>query len=295
MIERNSNVPDNIVELDSHQNIGDYARRYGDELSQLYEDLNVLYVPYFHLDIDLELFQALQFPAELKKIGTKNRLDENIVKRTGLDYQIDTHHPIVKIASNLKQASYIRNQIASVNAQIKEAVRILFPKYYSLKLTNLTWRFTDTEASDLHLDTFDSGKIVDPALRRHRVKVFINIDTEPRQWATSFVLPEVLKRAAGQLPQPVPADLNHLNHVINQSGAMNDFPTHRVNYPAMSAVFVNAEAVPHQVLFGQRMIAGEFACEIRDMLDPSKCTHASLSRWLREAGLEIDDVQPHES
>ena len=47
--------------------------------------------------------------------------------------------------------------------------------------------------------------------------------------------------------------------------------------------------VAHEVVFGRRMVAGEFICDSADMLDPSRHTHACLARWLGDAGLRIAD------
>ena len=147
----------------------------------------------------------------------------------------------------------------------------------------MTWRLTDTPEGDLHLDSFNEGRPIPEDQRFHRLKFFINIDLQPRQWHTSFALPEVLRRGWAQLPDGLPNDINVVNHAINTSGLLNDFPFHRIEYPEMSAVFGNAEAIVHKVKSGHRMIAGEFFCLSSDMLDPSKYTHAMLPHWLKEA------------
>lgn len=288
MIERHPDVPDNIVELDYHRTMGDYARAYGDELTRLYEDFNILYFPFFPIALDLEFLQTLTFPEPMAKIGTHNGLDKSVIRRDGANFEVASDHVLFLTTNNLKQAAYLNAQIAHVNAQIRTALRILFPHYYSLTESNMTWRLTDTPEGDLHLDSFDEGRPIDEDMRFHRLKFFINIDRQPRQWHTSFSLPDVLKRGREALPNALPADINVVNHAINRSGVMNSFPFHRIDYPEMSAVFGNAEAVVHKVKAGHRMIAGEFFCLPSDMLDPSKFTHERLPGWLEEAGIRVE-------
>ena len=67
---------------------------------------------------------------------------------------------------------------------------------------------------------------------------------------------------------------------------MKEAPGHALAYPTLSAIIVNAVVVSHQVLSGKRVIAGEFFCEQRDMLDPSKQPHMRLPGWLKEYGYQ---------
>lgn len=288
IVERNESVPDNIVELDRHEYIGGYTRQYGNEIASLYEDLNVIYLPHFPLAIDLKLFQALVFPEGMMKIGTRNGIDSGLVKREGTNFNIDDEHVLVRTVGDFKTALYIRSQIASVNAQIREAIRALFPMYHSITLWNLTWRLTPTEGSGLHLDTFGTpGERIPRDKRWHRIKFFINLDDEPRRWWTSYTLPETLKQVRGHLPGQLPDDINHVNYLIDNCGGLDDLPYHKIQYPTLSAVFGNAEAVTHAVRYGRRMVAGEFLCEYGDMLNPGKFTHTQFPRWLADADIGL--------
>jgi len=49
---------------------------------------------------------------------------------------------------------------------------------------------------------------------------------------------------------------------------------------------VNADVVSHQVISGKRVIAGEFFCEERDMLDPSKQPQTRLPEWFEKYGYQ---------
>ena len=287
MIERHPDIQDNIIELERHETIGDTARAYGDDLAGMYEDLNLIVMPHFPLDIDMELFQALSFPSALGKVGSHHGLDQDIFRRKGRNFEVDTEHVLMRGIRDLNQAGYIRGQIAAANAQIKESIRALFPMYYSLNCMNLTWRFSLTENEDLHFDTFRDGAPVPARFRAHRIKFFINLDSEPRQWWTSHILPETLKVGRDVLPDRLPNDINQVNYVINQAGPLAGGPHHKIHYPTFTAVFGNGEAVSHAIIYGRRMVAGEFECATGDMLDPGKSTHGQLPNWLEEAGIGV--------
>ena len=153
---------------------------------------------------------------------------------------------------------------------------MLFPSYHSLQDVNITWRLTETHEEGMHLDYFDGGAPTMPGAKlAHRVKIFINVDSEPRRWRTSFDLPGVLDKCREQLPTEMPDDLNVVNMVIDKVGVLKNLPFHNLAYPTMSAVICNGEAVAHEVIYGQRTVGAEFMCYQHDMLDPKEA-HASL-------------------
>jgi len=291
MIERHPDLPDPFLVLERMETLGDYARAYGDRLGEHYEKLGVIVIPRLPIDFDFEFLQQFEFPREWKKVGTLDGVEEPVIVRKGGQIAPDTAHPLVAILGEIPLAVYMQSQIARFNSQLRLALRVLFPRYYSLGTNvNITWRLTETRDEGMHLDVFDQGRPMSDKLRtRHRVKVFVNIDAEPRRWRVSYDLPELLKRCRDQLPDELPDDVNVLNSVLDKIGVLDDLPAHRVAYPAMSAVIVNAEAVAHEVVFGRRMVAGEFICDSADMLDPSRHTHACLARWLGDAGLRVAD------
>jgi len=291
MIERHADVPDPFLVLEPMPTMGDYARAYGDRLAEHYENLGVIVVPRLPIEFDLELMQQLAFPPQWKKVGTLNGIEQPVIVRNGNQIAPDANHPLVAILGEVPRAVYVQSQVASFDSQLRLALRTLFPRYYSLgKVVNITWRLTETRDEGMHLDVFDQGRPMSAKLRtQHRVKIFVNIDAEPRQWRVSYTVPELLKRCRDQLPDALPDDLNVLNNVLDKIGVLDDLPAHRVAFPALSAVIVNAEAVAHEVVFGRRMVAGEFVCDSADMLDSSRHTHACLARWLGDARLRIAD------
>jgi len=282
-IERHPDVPDNIFALEPHETIGDYARTYGDEITRRYENYNVIYIPRFPLAIDLQFFQALNVPDKYAKLGITYGIENGMFKRDGADVTFNHSHFLYKLLKSENFAGYLQHQIRTSNDQIREALRVLFPRYYSLFCSNITWRMTETPKSIMHIDHF--GKDGAPFTKvdyDHKIKIFINIDVDARHWRTSFTLPEILARYRDQLSTSLPLVRNMIAWRCAEMDLLKDAPGHALAYPTMSAIIVNADVVSHQVVSGKRVIAGEFFCEQRDMLNPEKHPQARLPSWFEQ-------------
>src|SRR3546814_14354983 len=96
----------------------------------------------------------------------------------------------------------------------------------------------------MHLDIFKRS------LPLHRLKMFINIDAEPRIWNTSFTLRRVLELYRDEL-KDLPPDIERmeLNRIINERLA-TDLPSHRLSYPPLCCAIANGEPVSPQVVSG---------------------------------------------
>ena len=288
MIERHPDVPDHFLVLERKESFGDYARAYGDALAEHYENRGVIVVPFMPIAFDADLIQTLVFPRAWKKLGTANGIERPLVTRQDGRLVLDASHPFAGRFPDDKVASYVQAQIAKFNAQLRHGLSMLFPRYYSLAQGNITWRLLETVEEGLHLDVFGGGTPLDERTKSTlRVKIFINIDTEPRRWRTSLDLPAVLKAGRGRLPDELPADVNVVNGVIDKFGVLKPLPAHQLAFPSMSAVLVNAEVVAHEVVYGRRMVGAEFGCEQRDMLHPDRISHARVRNWLQESGYTV--------
>jgi len=277
MIERDPRVRDHFLVLEPQASFADYARIYGDSIAEHYENRGVVLIPSMPLRCDLDFVRGVTFPPRWKKIGTGH----------GIEKPVNDAHPFMAQFRDFKTASYLQAQVAAFNTQLRHGLRLLLPRYRSLRALNISWRLLETVREGLHLDVFDKGAPTLPHEKMFRVKIFINIDAEPRHWRTSHALPAILAAGRGRLPADLPDDVNVVNDAIDRYGILDDLPGHQVHYPSMSAVLVNAEVVAHEVVYGRRMVAGEFDLEPRDMLDAEKLPHARIRGWLEEAGYAI--------
>lgn len=287
VIERDARVRDHFLVLEPHSTFGDYARAYGDAITEHYENRGVVVLPAMPIRFDLDFVRAITVPPQWKKIGTVHGIEKPVLKRADGGLVVNEAHPFIAHFRDFKLAAYLQAQVASFNTQLRHGLSLLLPHYRSLRTLNITWRLLETRQEGLHLDVFDKGAPTLPADRIFRVKIFINIDAEARHWRTSHDVSGILAASRDRLPGDLPDDLNVVNDAIDRYGALDGQPSHAVRYPAMSAVLVNAEVVSHEVVYGRRMIAGEFAVEPCDMLDPGKLPHACVRRWLEDSGYAI--------
>lgn len=288
MITLHPGLPDPFLVLERHTSFGDYARAYGDRLAQHYEAGGIIVMPFFPVPMDIAFVHSLNMPIAMKKIGTKDGLEEPVLERSVAGVGLKQDHVLLKTFGNAVLASYFQQLVAKVNWQIRVGLVTLFPKYYSLQEGNITWRLCRTEKEGLHFDIFSQGKPLDTALKSdHRIKLFFNIDTQPRRWRVSYHLREALKACRAHLPAAMPDDINVANWIIDKTGALEDVPAHDVAFPPFSAWLGNAEIVAHEVVYGHRVIAAEYHCHRNDMLNPALCSHTQMKDWIKDAGLAL--------
>jgi len=288
VIERNPALPDHFLVLERHESFGEYARAYGDRLAEHYERHGVIVVPHVPIAFDRDFLDTLTFPPQWKKIGTINGIEQPLVVRQGQGFAFSETHPFARALGSIKAALYLQQQIFAFNAQLRHGMSVLFPRYLSLREGNITWRLTETREEGMHFDVFDAGAPLPPKGRSlHRLKIFINIDDLPREWRTSLDMPGVLKARRGRLPDELPDDMNVVADVIDKFGVLKDLPAHTLLYPAMSAVIANGETLAHEVVYGRRVVGGEFMCRKEDMLAPQRLSHDCLRAWLEAAGYAV--------
>lgn len=288
MFQINPALPNPFLILDKHTSFGDYARAYGDRLAQHYEAGGMIFIPFFPVSMDVEFLYALNMPRELKKMGTMSGIEDSVIERTPAGVNLKQDHLLLKMFGNAALAGYMQAMVAKVNWQIRAGLVQLFPKYYSLHEGNITWRLCKTEKEGLHMDVFNRGLPMDAALKNdHRIKLFFNIDKEPRRWRVSYHMRDLLKARKDKLPTALPDDINVTNWIIDKVGALEDAPAHEVAFPPFSAWLGNAEVLAHEVIYGHRMIAAEYHCHADDMLNPENCAHKQMPHWLKDAGINI--------
>jgi len=290
MIIKSKEIADNFFLLEKCESFGDYARIYGDQIPKSFEDLNIIYFPLFPLEFDIDLFQSLTMPDKLPKPGTRDGLDKNIIIRNQLNFSFDESHILSKVIPDKKLALYLQSQISSVKWQIREAMRIFFPKCFSLREIDISWHFTKHKGHDLSFDNHANPISVTQEQELQRIKIFINVDSEPLTWRTSLTLPDFLKNEKQSLPSTLPNDMNILNEYIYSKRLLNNCKYHEIRIPTLSAIMFNSESIAHQYISGRRMIAGNFVSLPEDMITPDKLVYYQLPRWLEQNGYQIRDL-----
>lgn len=278
IIERNPDIDDNIVVLDRHDSIHGYVNTYGDRLMDWYEDHKAIVIPYWPLPIDLEFLQSIAIPPKFKKIGSVNGIDGPLFVRKGEKFV--GINPLLHLELSTMEKIYLRDQIQMAFRQIRLDIARLFGRYRLVE-ANMTFRGVPTRDEGMHLDVFTSGADA----HMHRLKFFINIDNQNREWRTSYSMLRALE-VYRELLVDIDADIsrNELNRTLTAKlGKL--LPRHRISYPTLSCVVANGETVFHEVTYGNRMIGGEFFTVSQTMRSPDKFIGRQVAETMRRLGI----------
>jgi len=243
------------------------------------------------IDYDTPFVARLTFPPEWKKIGTREGITiPPVVFKDGRFAK--TENPLCSIIENESMLLKVYSELLRIELAFKLLVKDLFPAYRRIDHRNLTFRFTRTENEPVHLDYFSDGQPFPERHKLRRLKLFLNVDSQPRIWNVGPTLEDLLRHSNGALGARLPNDVNVLNKMIADAGLLADVPMVRVEIPPRGIVFANGATVVHQVVFGNRMVALE-AFVPRD--SAPTCEWDDLPRWIEEAGYAAYDVQAPET
>ncbi len=154
-------------------------------------------------------------------------------------------------------------ELKRVNAAIRGALDEIL-KSYRVSKRDIVWRHTETRVENLH---FDIDKNADDF---ESVRLYYNMDDAPRIWHTTHGLSKLLAhyyddlelRNAANLP------LERLLHIVSvrlfgnwQSRGREQFPRHMALFEPDDIWVVDGRTVPHQVIYGRRVISSFYRLE----------------------------------
>jgi hypothetical protein len=267
IIKRNPNLPDYFVEVPGVR-VSSASASIQSIVSQ-YEDAKVLSFPDLKPEIDGDFWGSLDttsFPA-LKKLVTVSSL-ENDPKRDAED-QI---RRIQKAGIETKIATAVSRQMSSVLDQVLPVYRKLFAGYRFTR-GQVTWRLNEIYAENLHIDTYREP------LPNHFARMFINLDTQPRIWHTSWRAREIIRIAKDRISTRDFEKLspNDLWGAINRSVFgkttkewWDDQPRHIAFFHPGDIWAVDSRLVAHQIFYGRRAVSIDFFVDPESMLSREK-------------------------
>lgn len=248
-----------------------------------YEHGGVILLEKGGIGFDEEFVQSLRFPSQWKKIGTANDITvPPLVYHDGKYFR--TQNPLCKAIPDDRILLKVYSELLRIEMGFKLLVSNVLPSYRNITWANCTFRLTRTEAEPAHLDSFDGGKALPEQFHVPRLKLFLNIDSEPRVWNVGPTLPDLLRYSEGKLGSPLPTDLNMLCAKINDSGIVNDVPMERVEIPPGGVIFANGATVLHQVVYGNRMVCLEGFVPKTCLQMSSMCEWDDAINWIKAAG-----------
>jgi 3-deoxy-D-manno-octulosonic acid hydroxylase-like protein len=180
----------------------------------------------------------------------------------------------------------LRREIMRVTDEVRRFVRDVF-KPYRIQKESVSWRFTPTGPEALHVDWFR------PTEDLHYVRMFINIDEEPRVWTVSHQLEELIARnyASAQLARlggcPSNSIIDRINRrVLNPVSYEPASKTdrHVVEFTQGDVWLCETRINSHQIFSGRRLIATDYYVDPSSMLDPEQRVEARVARCMERCG-----------
>jgi hypothetical protein len=248
-----------------------------------YEHGGVILLEQCGIGFDDEFVSTIRFPAQWKKIGTANDITvPPIVYHDGK--YMRTQNPLCGAIADDRILLKVYSELLRIELGFKLLVANVLPSYRNITWQNCTFRFTKTGVEPAHLDSFDGGQPLPEKFHVPRLKIFLNIDSQPRVWNVGPTLPDLLRHSEGKLGSPLPTDLNVLCARINESGVLKDVPMERVEIPPRGVIFANGATVLHQVVYGNRMVCLEGFVPKACLQLTSMCEWDQVADWIRTAG-----------
>ena len=188
-----------------------------------------------------------------KEMGIRKAKGPNLIAKIK-----DESHILYKFT---KYPEELQNIIINIYQDVKRYVKICFPNYV-IRDENWTWRLTKTDKEEMHLDSY-SGQNND----YQNVRIFINLDKEPRIWRTSHdfkVFYDFYKLDENEKTKHP----NEINSYLNKKICWQALQYHEFHFQQFAMWMVNSQMVSHQGYYGNKLAAYTFRIDQESMLDP---------------------------
>src|SRR3546814_15793374 len=103
-----------------------YADSYGARLTEWYEDDRIIILPFWPLNIDLDFLQTLSLPETYKKLGSANRIDAPLLKRTP-DGRFVGNNLLLELPFYITPQTYRHEQLRALSRYLAKTLPFLFP------------------------------------------------------------------------------------------------------------------------------------------------------------------------
>jgi hypothetical protein len=242
-------------------------------ITEAYEAAKVIHFPELKLDIDFDFWAGLPTdgaPAyrKLSLRGEELRISKR-AREAGAD-------PVLVGA--------IQRQVDALLRQVLPVYEAMFRPYRFVERQSVV-RVDTIMNSDMHIDTYDVE------FPNHFARLFINLDSQPRIWQTSYAIDEIFARFGRDIPAEDYARLSNVElwQAFRRAAFTGDprkwwdgRPRHVVYFQPGDVWAVDSRQVAHQIFYGRRAISIDFTVEVGSMLDPGRHYLSILDRFRRE-------------
>lgn len=241
-----------------------------------YEDAKVIVFPNLKANIDHDLWGGLDTDKyqELKKFGiTVDAKDHGNVER----------HREILLERGLDAGlvNALCEQFRSIYNDLIPVYRAIYADYDFTK-QKVVWRLNTIMNQNMHFDTYKQEN------DQHFARLFINLDTQPRIWQTSWWIGEAANRLDGKIPTGFLRKSNRAQLWMEMNLATfgsttrewwDDQPRHVAYFAPGDIWAVDSRQVAHQIFYGRRALSIDFSLPREKMKDPTRHYLAFADRF----------------
>jgi hypothetical protein len=234
-----------------------------------YESAKVITFPNLKPDIDLEFWSGLdadKIPA-LKKFAIYLGSDDRC------DPEQQVRH-LNKAGLDSSTAFLICNHFQATLDVLIPIYKSLFSEYkFDEKKKKVVWRLNQIMNENMHVDVYKEEN------ENHFARMFINLDTQPRIWQTSWPIDDMvhrLKQTASATTVKhknrgqIWSDINSATFGKSSREWWDSQPRHVAYFSPGDVWIVDSRQVSHQIFYGRRALSIDFAIPKQGMKDPSR-------------------------
>jgi hypothetical protein len=242
-----------------------------------YEAGKVLYFKNLKFDIDFNFWANIETE---KYEGLKKML-----------CYVDTDTQGELITKALRKAESPPDLSAALAQNMSALFAQVMPIYYRIfdgyqyPIKRAVFRLKETLNENLHFDTYKDTEVFPD----HFARMFINLDTQPRIWHTSYTVDEIYEKFGRNVPKRFVDDATanrfwrELNHAAFGKGHewWDGSPRHIIYFEPGDVWVVDSRQISHQIYYGRRAISIDFVVARDTMRDQSR-HYLTLAEKYRE-------------
>lgn len=192
----------------------------------------------------------------------------------------DDHNLTVKLhRESLRQRGVEEGMVNTLCDQFQAIYTALLPVYravfadYRFEKKKVVWRLNTLMNENMHLDVYDEER------PEHFARMFINLDTQPRIWQTSWTVDDLIDQLKGRIPESAIREKSRADLWKELSFALfgpspqqwwDNQPHHVAYFDPGDIWIVDSRQVTHQIFYGRRALSIDFSVARESMQDQSR-------------------------
>ena len=147
------------------------------------------------------------------------------------------------------------------------------------------WRLNTILNENMHVDQYSDE------IEQHFARMFVNLDSQPRIWQTSWTADDMVRNQRGKIPPrflegktrgQIWSELSALTFGRDAREWWDDQPRHVAYFDPGDVWIVDSRQIAHQIFYGRRALSIDFLVEKESMKNPDRHYLEIAARYRRE-------------